>query len=293
VPFDPDSDFLANSHKLFNPVPLPPEAILTTAVMVSNPYFPTTRDLPPSNIRKALDGLLNLIYPDQCFVCATPIARRQDCGICDSCWEKAIELKISPPRCSSCGLPFQSFQGTPEYLCGNCTLQIPSFSGARAFGYYTAELSRLIQAFKFHGRRNLVGLLTPLLAGTFFENWNRGDFDLVVPVPLHSKRRRERGYNQSELLARSLALQIALPCLPCLVRTRPTVPQVGLSDARRKENVRKAFHCRDSGLISGKRILLIDDVMTTGATVSSAAQTLMDEDALRVSVLTVARVEKW
>jgi ComF family protein len=261
--------------------------------MVPKPYYPTIRDLPPSNIRKILDGLLNLIYPDQCIVCAAPTARRQDCGICDGCWGKAMELKIRPPRCSSCGLPFQSFQDAPEYLCGKCTLQMPSFSGARAFGYYTAELSSLIQAFKFHGRRNLVGLLAPLLVGTYFENWSRDDFDLVVPVPLHSKRRRERGYNQSELLARSLALQIALPCFPCLVRTRPTVPQVGLSDARREENVRKAFHCRDSSRISGKRILLIDDVMTTGATVSSAAQALLDEGALRVSVLTVARVGKW
>jgi competence protein ComFC len=261
--------------------------------MIPEPYYPTTRDLPPSSLRKLLDGLINLIYPDHCFICSTPIARRQDCGICAGCWGKAIELKIRPPRCSSCGLPFQNLENTAEYLCGDCTLQLPAFSGARAFGYYTGELSRLIQAFKFHGRRNLVGLLTPLLVGTFFENWNRRDFDLVVPVPLHSKRRRKRGYNQSELLARSLARQIALPCVPCLVRTRATIPQVGLSDSQRKENVRKAFRCRHSGRISKQRILLIDDVMTTGATVSSAAQALVEEGAQRVSVLTVARVGKW
>ena len=95
------------------------------------------------------------------------------------------------------------------------------------------------------------------------------------------------------LTARSLARSIAIPCFPCLVRTRPTLPQVGLIDSQRQENVRKAFHCLDSSKISGKRVLLIDDVMTTGATVSSAAQALMDEGALRVSVLTVARVGKW
>jgi ComF family protein len=261
--------------------------------MVLKPYYPTTRDLPASRFRQLLDGLINLIYPDQCFICSAPIARRQDCGICDGCWEKTAELKIRPPRCLSCGLPFQGFQNASDYLCGACTLEMPPFSGARAFGYYTEELSGLIQAFKFHGRRNLVGLLTPLMAETFFESWNREDFDVVVPVPLHPRRRRERGYNQSELLAKALARQIALPCMPGLVRTRPTTPQVGLSDSQRRENVRQAFQCRDSKRILSKRVLLIDDVMTTGATVSSAARALVEEGALRVSVLTVARVGKW
>ncbi len=171
-------------------------------------------------------------------------------------------------------------------------MQMPPYSGARAFGYYTGELSSLVQALKFHGRRNLVELLTPLLTETFFDNWSRNDFDLLVPIPLHSKRKRERGFNQSELLARSLARQIALPCESCLVRGRPTLPQVGLSDSQRKDNVRKAFRCRNPKRVSGKRILLVDDVMTTGATVSSAAQELMDQGALRISILTVARVGK-
>ena len=261
--------------------------------MAPNPYYPTPRDLPPSSARKILDGLLNLVYPDQCFICSTPVARRQDCGICDRCWGKAIELKIRPPRCSSCGLPFHSFQEGSEYLCSHCMLKIPPYSGARAFGYYAAELSGMIQAFKFQGRRNLASLLTPLLARAFFENWNREDFDGLVPIPLHAKRRRERGYNQSELLARSLACQIALPCLSGFERTRATIPQVGLSDLQRHENVHTAFRCGDARSIAGKRILLIDDVMTTGATVASAAKTLMNEGALRVSVLTVARVDKW
>ena len=139
----------------------------------------------------------------------------------------------------------------------------------------------------------MVGLLAPLLTRTFFENWSREDFDLVVPVPLHSRRRRERGYNQSELLARSLSRQLALPCHQELIRTRSTLPQVGLTDSQRQENVRNAFRCRDAGRISKQRILLIDDVMTTGATVASAAKALMDGGALRVSVLTVARTAKW
>jgi competence protein ComFC len=169
---------------------------------------------------------------------------------------------------------------------------MPSYSGARSFGYYTAELSRTVQELKFHGRRNLTGLLAPLMAAAFYESWGREDFDLIVPVPLHPRRKRERGYNQSELLARSLARQIAIPFLRALVRVRATLPQVGLTDTERRENVRKAFRCAYPQKIPGKRILLIDDVMTTGATVASAAQTLLESSALRVSVLTIARVGK-
>jgi ComF family protein len=256
------------------------------------PYFPTTRDLPASCARKIFDGLLNLIYPETCFLCSVPVARQQDCGICDPCWEKAIALKVLPPRCSSCGLPFHSFEENSEHLCGDCIQQMPPFSGARSFGYYTAELSRIIQELKFRGRQNLSGLLAPLLAGAFFDTWRRDDFDLVVPIPLHPKRKRERRFNQSELLAASLSRLIAVPYKKALLRTRSTLPQVGLTDSQRLENVRKAFRCFNPPLISNRRILLIDDVMTTGSTVSSAAQALMDAGAGRVSVLTVARAEK-
>jgi len=169
---------------------------------------------------------------------------------------------------------------------------MPLYAGARSFGHYMAELSRVIQEFKFHGRRNLIGLLAPLLAAAYFDSWDKSDFDLVVPVPLHPKRKRERGYNQSELLARSLARYIAVPYDNVLLRVRPTLPQVGLTDSQRHENVRKAFQCFKPQQVLRRRILLIDDVMTTGATVASAAQNLMETGAWRVSVLTVARAEK-
>jgi len=235
---------------------------------------------------------LNLIFPEDCFICSSELARHQDCGVCNLCWSRALSLKISPPRCPSCGLPLQSFNDDAEHLCGECILHIPPYAGARSFGCYTAELARIIQEMKFHGKRNLVRLLTPLLTAAFFESWSREDFDLIVPVPLHAKRRRERGYNQSELLARGLQRQLAIPCSASLVRIRPTLPQVGLSQTERIENVRKAFQCAQRQQISKKRILLIDDVMTTGATVGSAAGALLDAGALRVCVLTVARAAK-
>jgi ComF family protein len=203
-----------------------------------------------------------------------------------------MALKIVPPRCVSCGLPLRNFQDTSEHLCGECIQQMPPYSGARSFGYYTAELRQLIQGLKFQNRRNLVKLLAPLLAEAFYDSWRREDFDLIVPVPLHLKRKRERGYNQSELLARSLARRISIPCGRGLTRVRSTLPQIGLTDSQRRENVRKAFCCTNPQQISGRRILLIDDVMTTGATVASASGALLAGGALRISVLTVARAEK-
>lgn len=186
-----------------------------------------------------------------------------------------------------------NFEPDSDCLCGDCVLRPPAYSGARSFGYYIAELGMLVRAFKFHKKRNLVEILIPLLIDAFQRTWNRDDFDMVLPVPLHPERLRDRGYNQSGLLARSLAKRICLPCPDrLLIRKRSTVPQTGLTDSQRKANVRDAFKCADPKQVAGRRILLIDDVMTTGATVSSASGTLVRGGALRVSVLTLARTEK-
>ena len=260
--------------------------------MDSEPYVLTIRDLPDSNVRKILDGFLNLIYPERCFLCSIPVSRHHEYGVCGSCWAKAVALKIVPPRCVSCGLPLRNFRENSDHLCGDCIRQMPPYSGARSFGHYHAELRLLVQGLKFQNRRNLVKLLAPLLARAFHDSWRKEDFDLIVPVPLHHKRKLERGYNQSGLLARSLARRIGIRCSRALIRTRSTLPQVGLTDSQRMENVRRAFHCTNPGQISGRCILLIDDVMTTGATAASASGTLLAGGARRVSVLTVARTEK-
>lgn len=161
--------------------------------MTAKYFVPTGRDLPPSQLQRLLDGVLNLVYPERCIVCAAPVARRQDCGVCAECWKKSMALKIQSPRCSSCGLPFQTLREDFDHLCGNCILQPPPYSGARSFGYYTAELRALVHGLKFRGRRNLAGLLASLLAEVCFENWDRESFDGLSPVPLHSMRKREEG----------------------------------------------------------------------------------------------------
>ena len=260
--------------------------------MVPKLYFTTTRDLTDSHFRRILDGLLNLVYPDACLICAQTVSRTRDCGVCCKCWDNLLALKITPPRCPSCGLPLPNFNIDSENLCLDCNRQLPPYSGARSFGYYSTELRQVIQALKFKGRENLIGLLAPLLAGVFYDSWDRADFDFLVAVPLHSQRRRERGFNQSELLARFLSNLVAIPYISALHRVRATRPQIGLTDTQRRENVRNVFRCKKPREIYGRRILLIDDVMTTGATAASAAHALIASGASNVSVLTVARATR-
>jgi ComF family protein len=155
-------------------------------------------------------------------------------------------------------------------------------------GRHAAELRRLVHALKFEGRRDLRHLLAPRLAAVYAGSWQPGEIDAIVPVPLHAGRQRERGYNQSALLARALAPYVGVAVLEgALRRRRATPPQVGLSLAERRRNMQAAFEARLSA--RGVRILLIDDVVTTGATVESAARALLESGARRVSVLSVAR----
>jgi ComF family protein len=246
--------------------------------------------LPATPLRRLADGILNLLYPESCLVCSAPVARLEHHGICPACWQKAMQLRITGPCCPLCGLPYRSFEDESTHLCGKCTLRMPPYSGARAFGCYSSELSRMVQALKFDGRRDLAALLAPLLASTFLETWSPQEMDVVVPVPLHARRRRERGYNQAALLGRALARALGLRfSADALIRVRGTVPQVGLSDSERVHNVERAFRCARPEEVNGKRILLVDDVMTTGSTIASASEAVLLGGALRVSVITVAR----
>ncbi len=199
-----------------------------------------------------------------------------------------------------CGLPFASPHAldSADAECGECRRDEPGFDVARCFGLYIGNLRKAILRLKFAGDERLGGRLGELLAFPWKMLPNNGDsgFPLIVAVPLHTSRRRERGYNQSQLLAAGLARALKRTTRhppqvlrECLRRKRATPPQTGLSVAARRENVRGVFEVVNSAATRGRRIVVVDDVMTTGATISACARALRRAGATQVLALVLAR----
>jgi ComF family protein len=189
--------------------------------------------------------------------------------------------------CVSCRTPFQnSFPLDSQGRCALCRSGLRGFDAAYSFGAYEGTLRELVHLYKYGKVRTLARPLTGLLAQALPRD---EAFDAIVPVPLYWRRRLQRGFNQAELLARGLSRRTGIPGLKALRRVRPTSTQAGLSNNGRRQNVARAFRSRS---VQGRRILLIDDVMTTGATASSCALALKQAGARRVVLLTVARVDR-
>jgi ComF family protein len=223
-------------------------------------------------------GLVNFFYPSACPACSKPTDSLSSAPFCKQCW---ISLeRYTGPSCSRCGVPLVS---THADRCRNCIEVPPAFSKAVSFGHYEGTLASAIHHFKFLGIRRLSKPLAELLL--FF---GAEGIDAVIPVPLSPGGLKNRGFNQALLLAHHLSGKKNLPLLMDVLRKIvDTPPQVGLSAKERAANVRKAFAC--SGNVSGMNILLIDDVMTTGATVNACAKQLLRAGAKSVQVLTLAR----
>ena len=205
------------------------------------------------------------------------------------------------PLCSRCGAVFAAFEGE-DHLCEHCIRAPRHFHQARAAGIYEGALQRLIQDFKFHGKIHLARPLGLLMLHSFYGMYAQNVLTVpgtVVPVPLHARKHRMRGFNQVFLLSNHLIdlnRQHPGPGFPALetdrdilVRCRWTHPQTGLNKDRRKTNIADAFRVNAPGKAAGKHILLIDDVYTTGATVDECARILIRAGAARVDVLTLAR----
>jgi ComF family protein len=189
--------------------------------------------------------------------------------------------------CSSCRTPFQNaFPLDANGRCALCRSGLRGFDAAYSFGAYEGVLRELIHLYKYGKVKTLARPLSGLLAQALPRD---EAFDAAVPVPLYWRRRLQRGFNQAELLARGLSRRTGIPVVRALGRLRPTPAQAGLSNSARRQNVSQAFRARG---VQGKRILLIDDVMTTGATAASCAAALKQAGARRVSLLTVARVDR-
>ena len=221
-------------------------------------------------------GLQALLYPDRCASC-----NQLGSLFCDECRQKVA--LVSPPLCPLCGYP-----STYGRHCRWCQESPLSIDGIRSVAFFEGPLRLAVHAFKYRG----ITCLAVPLAELMIAHWHREPLpvDVIVPVPLHRRRRRERGYNQAALLARSLGAGIGLPVgEDWLVRIKDTSPQVGLDASSRKANVAEAFKCQNGDAVAGRRVLLIDDVCTTGATLKSCSLALRQAGARSVWAFTLGR----
>jgi ComF family protein len=234
-----------------------------------------------------LTGIEDILFPPRCAVCGELMEHDYSAPLCLNCM-KGIRFIVSP-LCLCCGIPFPAEQEN-DHLCSQCLADRKPYAVARSVATYEGTILTAIHMFKYHKKTGIGKALGNIMADFVSGIWDMNAFDLIIPVPLHIKRLRERGFNQSAILARVLSrrFKIALD-VSSLRRTLFTPPQVGLGRKERSVNVKGAFSVTSQDTISGKRILLIDDVYTTGSTLLECSRVLLEAKAEAVAVLTMAR----
>jgi ComF family protein len=209
--------------------------------------------------------------------------------VCPSCLSKPKPLDAEF-FCSQCRAPFRNrFPLDEDGRCALCRRGLRGFDAAYSFGFYEDELRELIHIFNYGRVQTLAKPLGRLLASALPREQA---FDVIVPMPLHWRKRLQRGFNQAVLLAREIARRTHTPLSHALRRVRQTAAQAGLTNAKRRQNVSGAFRATRRAALAGKRVLLIDDVLTTGAMGASCARALRRAGASEVTLLTVARADR-
>lgn len=240
--------------------------------------------LATATARLLVDPVLAVVFPSFCPACARALDHPTRGPLCEPCWEALPRHR--GPLCR-CGLPLPP----ALTLCGRCRRGLQPFAAGASLGPYEGGLRTAIHELKYRGRRRVARRLADALLGDARASALLCQADVLVPVPLHPRRRRERGFNQAELLAFELGRRTGLPVAGnALVRRKDTAPQTGLSAARRRQNVAGAFSVRRRVRIAGRVVVLVDDVLTTGATALACARALQDAAAGEVRLLAVARV---
>lgn len=246
-----------------------------------------------SSFAERLDLMVDWLYPPRCRACSGSIQGRDREYFCSTCWLQ-IQL-VAHPFCTICGRPFPDSSGD-DHICGVCLARNPHFARAHSWACYPREeatehpLRQVIQKFKY-GRKVALGKpLGRLMARGCEEFLATCKAEAIIPVPLHPRRLRWRGFNQSVLLARQIsrAYNIPLDCFT-LFRKMDTPPQTRLAEEDRRKNIRGAFAVAGEIAVAGKRLLLVDDVYTSGATVNECSRILKRGGAREVFVLTLAR----
>lgn len=229
-------------------------------------------------MQKLLPSLFSALYPSDCPVCKGPSDNIHYAPLCAGCWNGI--KRYTGPQCRICAAPLAS-----EYsaICSECLRKPPHFSRVLNFGIYSGALAEAIHLLKFTGLKRLAGPLGKLLLDLPVPG-----ADGVVPVPVTAGALRERGFNQTLLLARVISRQLGVRlCMDALHKKRETPPQIGLGAKERRTNLKGAFDAPCD--LTGKSLLLLDDVMTTGATVGECSKELADAGAKEVIVVTLAR----
>jgi len=234
-----------------------------------------------------LEAAMSFIFPPVCQLCNETRACAAEGYVCPDCYKRVRFVR--EPFCGRCGLPFEG-SITGIFECSNCRDVELHFTSARSAVLAKDPVLEIIHRYKYNRALWFEPFLADLLTRAAREEVRKEDWDFIVPVPLHPTKNREREFNQAERLARHLGRSLALPVETCwLRRTASTRTQTLLSRAQRAENVRRAFTPAKGLKLNNERIVLVDDVLTTGATTNACAKVLRDAGAGQVCVWTVAR----
>jgi competence protein ComFC len=232
-----------------------------------------------------LGGIASLFYPPACTICSANVASRE--YLCHDC--EATITRIVPPFCARCSEPFEGAITGP-FTCANCAHRKIYFDAAVSAYRSRGIVRRVILAFKYGRQAHLRHLVARwLFAAVDDDRLRERRFDVIIPVPLHPARERERGFNQATLLAELLRSNMSIQMKPMLERTRYTTTQTAFDRAERMENLHGAFRLRKSADVRKLHVLLIDDVLTTGSTLSECARVLKKAGAISVHAATAAR----
>ena len=237
---------------------------------------------------RAAGGLLDLVLPDVCAACHA--AEAHSLNLCEACNVRLLSL-VSLPYCVRCGQTLAPGQPELEDGCPNCPKPLGRFGRVVRLGPYADPLKVIVRELKYRRQDRMRRRLGAMLARSAAQRCAEVRPELVLPVPMHWRRRLARGYDHARVLAGAVAGELHLPLGDELVRVRPTPPQAHLPRSRRLENVRGAFTVGDPRGVEGMRILLVDDVTTTGATADEAARTLLRAGASSVTLAVVCKAE--
>ncbi len=211
--------------------------------------------------------LLSFLFPNPCVCCMRLAGRNR--FLCLAC-EKTFSFYPIENTCKTCGAPIPTGANT----CGQCLALKPAYTQLAVCAPYSGALRTALHRYKFYDRTDLATSFA-LMLSTQLRRMNLTDFQAVVPVPLSKERLKQRGYNQSELIAKLVAKDFGVPCISnVLIRKRNTQQQAMLHKGQRTKNVRGAFALQDADALCGMRVLLVDDIFTTGATMREVAKTL-------------------